>query len=122
MPKTILIVEDNEKNLKLFREIIASLGYQTLIAREGEEGIRLAKENIPDLILMDIQMPVIDGREAFRILKAYPMTRDIPVIALTSYAMRGDKEMFLGEGFCDYISKPIDVKKFMNTIKSILGE
>jgi two-component system cell cycle response regulator DivK len=122
MPKTILIVEDNEKNLKLFREIIASLGHQTLIAKDGEDGIRLAKEYIPDLVLMDIQMPVLDGSEAFRILSAYPTTKDIPVIALTSYAMRGDKERFLNAGFVAYISKPIGVKEFINTIKSVFGE
>lgn len=117
----ILIVEDNEKNLKLFRAIIDSLGHHPLIAKDGEEGVRLAKENIPDLILMDIQMPVMDGSEAFRILRADPATKAIPVIALTSYAMRGDKERFLKEGFVAYISKPIEVKEFMNTIKAVLG-
>ena len=101
--------------------IIASLGHQALIAHDGAEGVRLAKENIPDLVLMDIQMPVMDGNEAFRILSAYPTTKDIPVIALTSYAMRGDKESFLNEGFVAYISKPIDVKEFMNTIKAVLS-
>lgn len=117
----ILVVEDNEKNLKLFREIINALGHQALIAKNGEEGVRLAKEHLPDWVLMDIQMPVMDGSEALRILSAYPTTKDIPVIALTSYAMLGDKEKFLREGFVAYISKPIDVKEFMNTIKSVLG-
>jgi two-component system cell cycle response regulator DivK len=116
----ILIVEDNDKNLKLFRAIIDSLGHQTLIAKDGEEGVRLARENIPDLVLMDIQMPVMDGSEAFRGLRADPATKDIPVIALTSYAMRGDKERFLNEGFVAYISKPINVKEFMNTINQFL--
>src|ERR1700690_2243358 len=100
----ILVIEDNEKNPKLFREIIDALGHQTLIAKDGEEGVRLAREYIPDLVLMDIQMPVLDGSQAFRILSADPMTKDIPVIALTSYAMRGDKEMFLNAGFVAYIS------------------
>lgn len=117
----ILIVDDNEKNLKLFSAIIESHGHQILIARDGQEGVRLAKENIPDLVLMDIQMPVMDGSEALRIMRADPVTKDIPVIALTSYAMRGDKERFIDEGFVAYISKPIDVKEFMNTIKSVLG-
>lgn len=121
MPKTILIVEDNEKNLKLFRQIIDYLGYATLVAKDGEQGVRMAKENIPDLVLMDIQMPLMSGSEALRNLKADAATRNIPLIALTSYAMSGDRERFMGEGFSGYISKPIDVKEFADTIKSILG-
>ncbi|MHB8882825.1 MAG: response regulator [Thermodesulfovibrionales bacterium] len=122
MPKTILICEDNEVNLKLFREITDALGHRTLVAKDGGKGVLLAKEYIPDLILMDIQMPVMAGSEAFRILSADPATKDIPVIALTSYAMRGDKEKYLNEGFVAYISKPINVKEFMNTIKAILDK
>jgi CheY-like chemotaxis protein len=117
----ILVVEDNERNLKLFREIIAAIGHQTLIAKNGEEGVRLAKEHLPDLVLMDIQMPVMDGSGAFRILSADPTTKDIPVIAVTSYAMKGDKERLLEEGFVAYISKPIAIKEFVDTINSILG-
>lgn len=113
----ILLVEDNERNLKLFKRIIDSLVHQVLTARDGEEGVRLAKENTPNLILMDIQIPVMSGSEALRILRADPTTKDIPVIALTSYAMRGDKERFLCEGFDDYISKPINTKKFIEIVK-----
>lgn len=113
----ILIVEDNEKNLKLFGVIVKSLGYEILTAMNGEEGVVIAKKESPDLILMDIQMPVMDGITALNMLKSEERTKNIPVIALTSYAMARDKEKFLGLGFSDYISKPIDVNKFKETIE-----
>lgn len=116
----VLIVEDNEKNLKLFSVIIKSLGYEILTAVNGEEGVSMAKENIPDLILMDIQMPVMDGITASNMLKSDERTKNIPVIALTSYAMTGDKEKFLGLGFSDYISKPIDKNVFINTVQAAI--
>jgi two-component system cell cycle response regulator DivK len=118
----ILIVEDNEKNLKLFSVIIKSLGYETLTARNGEEGVTIAKKDSPDLILMDIQMPVMDGITALNILKSDERTKNIPVIALTSYAMTGDRERFLGLGFSAYISKPIDKDGFIKAIENILKE
>lgn len=116
----VLIVEDNEKNLKLFRLIINSLGYETLTARDGEEGVRVAKEAVPDLILMDIQMPVMDGVSAIDHLKADEGTKGIPVIALTSYAMKGDKERFLEHGFIDYIAKPVSKDDLINAVKNVL--
>ena len=118
----ILIVDDNEKNRKLVRFVLRNSGYETLEAEDGEQSIKLAKETVPDLILMDIQMPVIDGIEAFRILRSEPATKDIPVIALTSYAMSGDRDKLLRAGFKGYISKPINVNEFVSTIKSILDE
>lgn len=118
----ILIVEDNEKNLKLFKLIISSMGYETITAGNGEEGIKKAKEQSPDLVLMDIQMPVMDGISAVNVLSADKATKNIPVIALTSYAMKGDRERFIQHGFTDYISKPIDTDNFMDTIKRVLGE
>lgn len=118
----ILIVDDSEKNLKLFKLIIASMGYETITAGNGEEGIKKAKEESPDLILMDIQMPVMDGVSAVNVLSADESTKNIPIIALTSYAMKGDRERFLQHGFTDYISKPIDTDNFMDTIKRVLGE
>lgn len=119
----ILIVEDNEKNLKLFREVLDFHGHQTLIARDGEEGVRMARENIPGLILMDIQMPVKDGFAALKDLRADDKTKDIRVIALTSYAMKGDRERFLSDGFADYISKPIEVDRFIEVIeRNIKGQ
>ena len=116
----ILIIEDNEKNLKLFSVIVKSLGYEILTAMNGEEGVKIAKEESPDLILMDIQMPVMDGISALNMLKTDERTKNIPVIALTSYAMSGDKEKFIGLGFSDYISKPIDKDGFIKTIEDIL--
>ena len=116
----ILIIEDNEKNLKLFSVIVKSLGYEILTAMNGEEGVKIAKEESPDLILMDIQMPVMDGITAFNILKSDEKTKNIPVIALTSYAMAGDRERLLAAGFVDYISKPIDKDGFIKTIEDIL--
>ncbi len=121
MSEKILIVDDNEQNRKLFRFILQNSGYEIIESENAEDGLKLAKENHPGLILMDIQMPVIDGTEALRILRSGQETKDIPVIALTSYAMRGDREKFLEQGFNGYISKPINVKEFMNTIKSVLG-
>lgn len=118
--KKILIVEDNEKNLKLFRLILDSNGYITLLARDGEEGVRIAEEQSPDLILMDIRMPVLGGVDAMRQLKANEKTKNIPVIATTAYAMKGDKELFLEFGFEAYISKPIRIKDFLDTIESVL--
>jgi CheY-like chemotaxis protein len=116
----ILIVEDNEKNLKLFSVIVRSIGYEALTAMNGEEGVTIAKDKLPDLILMDIQMPLMDGITALNILKSDERTKDIPVIALTSYAMAGNKEKFLGLGFSDYISKPIDKNSFIEVIQRIL--
>jgi len=116
----ILIIEDNEKNLKLFRALLTSQGYDTIEARDGKEGVRLAKEQKPDLILMDIQMPVMDGVTATRLLKENPETKDIPVIALTSYAMKGDRESFLSEGFVEYIAKPIKVNEFLEVVRRYL--
>lgn len=116
----ILIVEDNEKNLKFFCSLLNSQGYETIEARDGEEGIRLAKDQKPDLILMDIQMPVMDGVTATRILKENIEIKDIPVIALTSYAMKGDRERFLSEGFVEYIAKPIKVDEFLEVVRRYL--
>lgn len=121
MAKKVLIVDDNEKNRKLFRVILRNSGYETIEAEDGEKGVKLAKEEIPALILMDIQMPVMDGIEATKVLRSEEMTSKIPVIALTSYAMKGDKEKFLGEGFVGYIAKPIDMKEFLGIIKKYVS-
>lgn len=120
MKKKILIVEDNEKNLKLFRVIVNSLGYETLAAADGEEGATIAGETLPDLILMDIQMPKMDGISALKIIRSAEGTRHIPVVALTSYAMKGDRERLVGYGFTDYIAKPIEKKAFVELIERIL--
>ena len=116
----ILIVEDEPKNLKLIRDILQFKGFATLEAETGAAGIRLAQEHVPALILMDVQLPEIDGCEAMRILKADTRTQHIPIIALTALAMSGDRESLLAQGFDDYISKPIDVKQFPGIVQQCL--
>lgn len=117
----ILIVEDNVKNLKLLRAVLRVKGYATIEAETGEAALALAREHKPALILMDIQLPGIDGREVMRILKAEPGTRRIPVVALTAFAMKGDEESLLAEGFDGYVSKPIDVRELPGLVESHLG-
>lgn len=113
----ILIIEDNEQNRILMRMILRPLQCEVIEAKDGEEGIRLAKEKKPDLILMDIQMPVMDGITATKILKADPETKDIKIIVVTSYAMKGDKDKALQAGADDYIAKPINVKEMTEIIR-----
>ena len=122
MPKKILIVEDNEKNRTLVKDVLVYHGYEIIEACDGKEGIKMAKEHKPDLILMDIQMPVMDGITAGRILKNDLETKDIKIIALTSFAMKGDKEKILKGGFDDYIAKPIDTRKLSGYIERLLGK
>jgi two-component system cell cycle response regulator DivK len=116
----ILIVEDNPKNLKLIRDILQFKGFATLEAETGEAGIALVREHLPALILMDIQLPEVDGCEAMRTLKADNRTQHIPIIALTALAMSGDRESLLAAGFDGYISKPIDVRQFPGVVKQYL--
>lgn len=113
----ILIVDDNENNKKLLSFILKKDGHETIEAKDGEEGVRLAKENLPALIFMDIQMPIMDGVTAMKLLRSEPATSKIPVIALTSYAMRGDHAKFIEEGFDNYIAKPIKVKEVLELVK-----
>jgi two-component system cell cycle response regulator DivK len=121
--KKILIVDDDEKNLKLMRILIQNAGYETIEAENGEEAVRLAKEHIPALILMDKRMPVMDGITATKILKAEPTTARIPIIATTASAMKGDRERIILESGCDdYVPKPINAKSFMNLVKKYLEE
>ncbi len=113
----ILIVEDNEKNLKLVRDVLQFRGYSTLEATTAEAGISLATERMPDLILMDIQLPDMDGEAALTRLRAEPTTADIPVIALTAQAMAGDRERLLAAGFAGYLAKPIIVRDFPDQVR-----
>jgi CheY-like chemotaxis protein len=123
MGKKVLIVDDDEKNLKLLRMLIQDAGYETIEAENGKEAVTLAKEHIPDLILMDNRMPVMDGITAAKILKAGPSTANIPIIATTASAMKGDRERILLEArFDDYVAKPIDVKSFINMVRKYMGE
>ena len=114
----ILIVDDEGSNQRLFKALLEAKGYETLQAYNGPEAEKIAKESAPDLILMDIQVPQIDGMAAFKILQSDPLTMNIPVIALTSYAMSGDREKFLSFGFREYIAKPISIREFMEVVNS----
>ncbi len=120
MAKTILIVEDNDLNMKLFNDLLEVHGYLTLQSREGEEALRLAQEHRPDLIIMDIQLPEISGVEVTRRLKADERLRDIPVVAVTAFAMKGDEEWVRGSGCEAYLAKPITVNAFMTTVRQFL--
>jgi Response regulator containing a CheY-like receiver domain and an HD-GYP domain len=122
MGKIILIVEDDPRNMKLFRELLQVNGYATFEANNGKKGIEMAREKQPDLILMDIQMPVMDGLEATRILKSYPVTAGIPIIALTSAAMAGDREKTVQAGCDVFLSKPIDIHDFLEKVASELHD
>jgi two-component system cell cycle response regulator DivK len=108
----VLIIEDNEKNLKLTRDLLQVKGFRTIEASDAITGIALAVEHLPSVVLMDIQLPDLDGEAALQRLRADTRTASIPVIALTAFAMTGDRERFLGAGFDDYVTKPIDVKTF----------
>jgi len=121
MAKKILVVEDNEINLMLIKDILNYYGYEVLEAENGKIGVELAKQHLPALILMDIQMPVIDGFTAIAMLKDDPATRSIKVLALTSFAMKGDKEKIMQTGFDDYIAKPINTRTLPEIVKKHVG-
>ncbi len=116
MTKVILIVEDDPKSLILTRDVLQVFGYTAIEATDGEQGVELAKAKKPSLILMDIMMPRVDGLEATRILKADTTTKNIPVLALTSYAMKGDKERILEAGCDGYLAKPLDIQKLLKEV------
>ena len=121
MSKKVLIVEDNELNMKLFHDLLDSQGYETLQTREGLQALALARAHLPDLILMDIQLPEISGLEVTKWLKDDEELSHIPVIAVTAFAMKGDEER-IRQGGCEaYISKPISVIHFLETIRQHLG-
>ncbi len=113
----ILVVEDNEKNMKLFRDVLLAAGYRTLEATTGGQAIELATEHSADLVLMDIQLPDLDGVEALGRLRADERTASIPVLALTAQAMEGDRERFLAAGFDGYLSKPVNIAELVATVK-----
>jgi two-component system cell cycle response regulator DivK len=116
----ILLVEDNEKNMKLFRDVLRAAGYETLEATTGGRGVELAIAHEPDLVLMDVQLPDLDGVEALGRLRADERTASIPVLALTAQAMLGDRERFLAAGFDGYVSKPVDIVALVDTVNVVL--
>ena len=117
----ILIIEDNENNRMLVRDVLQSRGYQTEETDTGEEGVRLARASKPALILMDIQLPGMNGMEALRLLRADAATRDIPVMAVTASAMTHDRHKIMATGFDAYQSKPINVREFVEAVRGLLA-
>jgi two-component system, cell cycle response regulator DivK len=113
----VLVVEDNDKNMKLFRDVLQATGYTTVEASTGEAAVELAASHSPALVLMDMQLPGIDGVEALARLRGDERTASIPVLALTAQAMHGDRERFLAAGFDGYLSKPVDVVELLRTVE-----
>ena len=120
MSKTVLIVEDNDLNMKLFHDLLEAHGIGTVETSDGREVLGLAREHDPDLILMDIQLPEVSGLEVTKWLKAEDDLKDIPVVAVTAFAMKGDEQKIRAGGCEDYISKPISVGNFMDVIGKYL--
>lgn len=120
MPR-ILLVEDNEMNRDMLSRRLLKKGFEVVIAEDGDEGVKLAREQAPELILMDMSLPVMDGWEATRLLKAAPETRAIPILGLSAHAMTGDREKALKAGCDDYDTKPIDFNRLMSKIQNLLN-
>ena len=121
MPKKVLIVEDNELNMKLFNDLLEAHGYETLQTKDGFKALEMAREHTPDLILMDIQLPEVSGLEVTKWLKDDESLQAIPVVAVTAFAMKGDEERIREGGCEDYIAKPIAVASFLETIQRHIG-
>jgi two-component system cell cycle response regulator DivK len=116
----ILVVEDNQRNLKLVRDVLQFVGYDVMEARTAEDGVTLATERLPDLVLMDIQLPGMDGMEALRQLRRTSATASIPVVAVTALAMKDDRARLLDAGFSGYLEKPISVRALGNQVREFL--
>jgi two-component system, cell cycle response regulator DivK len=117
----VLIVEDNPRNLKLARDVLRHHGYETVEADNAEDGLALARDRRPDLVLMDVQLPGMDGLQALGCLRSEPETRDIPVIAVTAFAMKDDRERFLAAGFDSYLAKPLDIHDLPRQVAAALA-
>ena len=117
----VLVVEDNEKNMKLFRDVLRAKGFATIEAVTGEEGVELARRHAPSLVLMDVHLPGVSGVEALARMRADERTASIPVVALTAQAMRGDRERFLEAGFDGYLAKPVDVFELIDAVRGFCG-
>jgi len=122
MEKRILVVEDDPQNRKLFRDLLEVSGYTVLLAEDGRQGVELARKERPGLILMDIQMPIMSGIEASRILGQDPDTREIPIVLLTAYAMEGDEEKYCHENCAGYMTKPINTRAFLGRVAGFFSQ
>jgi two-component system cell cycle response regulator DivK len=122
MTHVILVVEDNERNLKLLRDVLEYEGYDVRVARTGEDAVTVAVKEPPDLVLMDLQLPGIDGMEALRRLRESPRTVDVPVVAVTAQAMKQDRERALQAGFNGYLEKPISVRAFPDQVRRFISD
>lgn len=122
MSRTILLVEDHEDNRIVYSTILQHFGYRVLLAGDGAEGVRLAREDHPDLILMDVSIPVMDGWEATRTLKADPATAMIPVIALTAHALQSDRDRAVEVGCDGYLAKPVEPRRVLEEVQRFLGD
>ena len=122
MTKRILVVEDQEDNRRIIRDLLMSVGYELIEALDGAEGVRLAESERPDLILMDIQLPVLDGHEATRRIKQNPELRHIPIIVVTSYALSGDDQKAVAAGSDGYVAKPFSPRQLLATIRKFFPE
>ena len=120
MTKRILVVEDQEDNLQILRDLLTSAGFEIIEAKDGEEGVRAAVAERPDLILMDIQLPILDGYEATRRIKADPTLKDVPIIAVTSYALSGDEDKARAAGCDDFVPKPYSPRQLLAKIRIFL--
>ena len=116
----VLIVEDNEKNMKLVRDILQAKGYETAEAVNAEDGIKLALERVPDLVLMDIQLPGMNGMEALKVLRSDPKTAKVPVVAITASVMTQDRKQIMDTGFDGFIEKPINLKEFLAAVQGAI--
>jgi two-component system cell cycle response regulator DivK len=121
MSKSVLVVEDDENSMILFVELLQAKGFETLQAGDGMEGLKLAREHVPDLVIMDIQLPDISGLEVTRKIKEDEKLRDIPIIAVTAYALRGDEEACRKAGCVGYIAKPISINDFNEAVDKHIG-
>jgi two-component system cell cycle response regulator DivK len=118
--KLVLIVEDNEKNMKLVRDILQAKGYETMEAVNAEDGIKLALERVPDLVLMDIQLPGMNGMEALKVLRSKEATAKVPVVAITASVMTQDRQQIMDTGFDGFIEKPINLREFLATVQAAI--
>ncbi|MFA5352610.1 MAG: response regulator [Thermodesulfovibrionales bacterium] len=122
MGKLVLVVDDNDKNRKLLKIILEKKGYEVKEAVDGRDAVEIARKEPPDLVLTDIRMPVMDGIEATRIMKSEEPTKSVPVIIITSSAMKGDRERLMAESGCDaYIAKPLDIREVLEVVERFIG-